>query len=146
MLVERQEALRRALPEWTCTPLQLASMSGSEIRELMTRLSEVERQSGLDEIEGELDTLDASIESIENELIAAPACSLEAVSVLLEIAIDQLREKAHEQEDHEIFEHAIRALGSDVGGYTVAASGNRAADRARRAQNLLVFAASEGGE
>jgi hypothetical protein len=47
-LLDRQDRLRRSLPEWAFAPLQLVGMSADEIRGLMTDLSKAETDAGLD--------------------------------------------------------------------------------------------------
>ena len=86
-LVDRQERLRRALPEWAFAPLQLAGMSVDEIRTMMTDLSNAESDAGLDQIDQELERIDSQIEEIENQLLAVPARSLENIQAILDLAL-----------------------------------------------------------
>ena len=91
LLAERQERLRQSLPDWTFAPLKLVGMTAEEIRSMMSELSDAERAAGLDEVDRELERLDSEIEDAENALLAAPATSLEAVQVLLELALGRVR-------------------------------------------------------
>lgn len=91
LLAERQERLRQTLPDWTFAPLKLVGMTAEEIRSMMSELRDAERAAGLDEVDRELERLDAEIEDAENALLAAPATSLEAVQVLLELALGRFR-------------------------------------------------------
>ncbi|HET6468879.1 MAG TPA: hypothetical protein VFG43_10935 [Geminicoccaceae bacterium] len=90
-LADRQEQLRRTLPEWTFMPLQLVGMSRDEIQSLMSDLSEAEQQAGVDEIDGQLEQLDAQIEELENALLTTPARSLDSIQAVLDLAIQRFR-------------------------------------------------------
>ncbi|MEK0083781.1 hypothetical protein [Benzoatithermus flavus] len=90
-LAERQEQLRGSLPDWALAPLQLAGMSAAEIRQFMSDLSEAERKAGLDELERELEQLDRQIEELENVLLTTPACTLDGVQAMLDLAIARFR-------------------------------------------------------
>ena len=90
-LVDRQERLRRTLPEWTLAPLQLVGMTAGEIRALMSDLSEAERKAGLDGLDRELEVLDQQIEELENLLLTTPAHSLEGIQAVLDMAVDRFR-------------------------------------------------------
>lgn len=91
ILVERQDQLRRTLPEWAFAPLQLAGMSSAEIRGMMQEMSRVESDAGLDAIERELEQLDQRIEELENDLLATPARSLDSIHAVLELALGRVR-------------------------------------------------------
>ena len=90
-LVNKQDRLRRTLPEWALAPLQLAGMTSAEIKGLMTDLSTAERDAGLDEIERELEQLDAQIEELENLLLTTPARSLDGIQAVLDLAVARFR-------------------------------------------------------
>lgn len=90
-LVDKQDRLRRTLPEWALAPLQLAGMSSSEIRGLMSDLSAAERDAGLDEIELELEQLDSQVEELENLLLTTPARSLDGIQAVLDLAVSRFR-------------------------------------------------------
>ena len=90
-LVDRQDRLRRTLPEWALAPLQLAGMTSAEIKGLMIDLSTAERDAGLDEIERELEQLDSQIEELENLLLTTPARSLDGIQAVLELAVARFR-------------------------------------------------------
>lgn len=91
ILVERQDQLRRTLPEWTFAPLQLAGMSATEIRGMMQEMSRAENDAGLDELEREIEQLDQRIEELENDLLATPARSLDSIHAVLEMAVGRFR-------------------------------------------------------
>jgi predicted ATPase len=91
LLSEKQERLRQALPEWTFAPLKLVGMTAEEIRSMMSDLSDAERAAGLDEIERDLERLDAEIEDAENALLAVPATSLDAIQAVLDLAVGRFR-------------------------------------------------------
>jgi hypothetical protein len=90
-VVERQERLRGGLPDWALMPLQLAGMSTSEIQGYISDLSEAERRSGLDELEGEIEQLDRQIEELENLLLTTPARTLDGVQSVLDMAVARFR-------------------------------------------------------
>ncbi len=91
ILVERQDRLRRSLPEWAFAPLQLAGMSASEIRSMMQEMSRAESDVGLDQIEQELEQLDHRIEELENELLTTPARSLDSIHAVLDLAVGRFK-------------------------------------------------------
>lgn len=91
ILVERQERLRRTLPEWTFAPLQLVGMSAEEIRGMMSDLSDAEREAGLDSIERDIEQLDGQIEELENMLLTTPSRSLESIQAVLDLAVTRFR-------------------------------------------------------
>lgn len=90
-LVERQDRLRRSLPEWTFVPLQLVGMSAEEIRSMMSDLSKAEKEAGLDEIEREIEQVDRQIEELENMLLTTPSRTLESVMAVLDLAVSRFR-------------------------------------------------------
>lgn len=92
-LVERQDRLRRSLPEWTFAPLQLVGLSADEIRSMIDDLDKAERDAGLAEIEAEIDAIDRQLEQLESQILASPARSLDAIQAVLELAIARLREQ-----------------------------------------------------
>ncbi len=91
ILLERQDRLRRSLPEWAFAPLQLAGMSAAEIRGMMQEMSRAEADAGLDEVERELEQLDQRIEELENELLTTPARSLDSIHAVLDLAVNRFR-------------------------------------------------------
>jgi hypothetical protein len=91
ILVEKQEQLRRMLPEWTFAPLQLVGMSADEIRSMMSDLSDAERDSGIDRLEKEVDHLDQQIEDLENTLLATPSRSIDSIQAVLDLAVSRFR-------------------------------------------------------
>ena len=90
-LLERQERLRRTLPEWTFAPLQLVGMSADEIRGMMSDLTDAERSTGLDRLEAEVETLDQQIEELENSLLTTPSRSLDSIQAVLDLAVSRFR-------------------------------------------------------
>ncbi len=91
ILVERQDQLRRTLPEWAFAPLELAGMSSAEIRGMMQEMGRVESDAGLDTLERELEQLDQRIEELENQLLATPSRSLDSIHAVLELALCRFR-------------------------------------------------------
>ena len=91
ILLERQDRLRRSLPEWAFAPLQLAGMSAAEIRSMMHEMSRSETEVGLDTIDAELEQLDQRIEELENELLTTRARSLESIQAVLDLALARFR-------------------------------------------------------
>src|SRR3954447_26526789 len=85
-LLDRQDRLRRSLPEWAFAPLQLVGMSADEIRGMMTDLSKAETEAGLDEIERELEQIDQQLEELENLLLTTPSRSLDSVQSVIDLA------------------------------------------------------------
>jgi hypothetical protein len=92
-LLDKQERLRGALPDWTIAPLKLAGMSAREIEGLVSDLSQAETEAGLDEIERELDRIDQLIEDLENQLITTPSKSLDCIQSVLDMAIARMRQQ-----------------------------------------------------
>ncbi len=90
-VVDRQDILRRSLPEWTFAPLQLVGMSSDEIRSAMSDLTKAEADAGLHELDRELEKLDHEIEALENQLLSTPTGSLDGIQAVLELAIDRFR-------------------------------------------------------
>ena len=90
-LLDRQDRLRRTLPEWAFAPLQLVGMSGDEIRGLMSDLSKAETEAGLDEVDRGIEQIDQQLEELENMLLSTPARSLDSVQSVLDFAINRFR-------------------------------------------------------
>ena len=90
-LHDRQDRLRRSLPDWAFAPLQLVGMSADEIRCMMSDLSKAEADAGLDQVERELEAMDRQIEELENMLLATPARSFDGVQAVLDLAIGRFR-------------------------------------------------------
>lgn len=91
ILLERQDRLRRSLPEWAFAPLQLAGMSSAEIRGMMQEMSRAESDAGLDGLDRELEQLDQRIEELENELLTTPARALDSIHAVLDLALSRFR-------------------------------------------------------
>ena len=105
MLVDRQERVRRSLPEWAFTPLQLVGMSAEEIRGMMNELARAEDEAGLSEIEREIEKIDQQIEDLENSLLATPARSLDAIQAILELAVSRFREQTATDPDDVFYDY-----------------------------------------
>ena len=69
-LIAQQEQLRAQLPDWAIEPLRLVGMTGEEIRGLVNDMSTAEAESGLEEIERQLDSVDQEIDELESLLVA----------------------------------------------------------------------------
>jgi hypothetical protein len=104
-LVERQERLRRTLPEWTFMPLQLVGMSRDEIQSLMSDLSDAEQQAGLDEVDQDIERLDSQIEELENTLLTTPARTLDSIQSVLELAIQRFRSQTTSDPDDVFYDY-----------------------------------------
>lgn len=91
VLTERQDRLRRTLPEWAFAPLQLAGMSTAEIRGMMSEMNRAESDVGLDQLEREIEQLDQRIEELENELLTTPARSLDSIHAVLDLAVNRFK-------------------------------------------------------
>ena len=90
-MIERQDRMRRVLPEWAFAPLQLAGMSSEEIRSMMSDLSKAETEAGLDQVEHELEGVEQQIEELENQLLTTPAASLDSVQAVLDLTVTRFR-------------------------------------------------------
>ncbi len=91
-LVSRQEQLRTQLPDWAVEPLRLVGMTGNEVRGLVDDLTNVEAESGLDDIETQLNDIDQQIEELENVLVNTKASSLGEVAHIMDLVITRFRE------------------------------------------------------
>jgi hypothetical protein len=104
-LVERQERLRRTLPEWTFMTLQLVGMSRDEIQSLMSDLSDAEQQAGLDEVDQDIERLDSQIEELENTLLTTPARTLDSIQSVLDLAIQRFRSQTTSDPDDVFYDY-----------------------------------------
>ncbi|MCB1882374.1 MAG: hypothetical protein KDG89_00010 [Geminicoccaceae bacterium] len=93
-LLERQDRLRRSLPEWTFAPLRLVGMSADEIRAAVGDMHKAQDDAGLDAVEGELNRIDDQIEEMENALLTSRTGSIDGVRALLDLAIARLGRQA----------------------------------------------------
>lgn len=91
-LVSRQEHLRTQLPDWAVEPLRLVGMTGDEVRGLVDDLTNVEAETGLDDIEQALNAIDQQIEELENLLVKTKSNSLDEISVVMDLVITRFRE------------------------------------------------------
>jgi hypothetical protein len=105
ILLERQDRLRRSLPEWAFAPLQLAGMSSGEIRGMMHEMSRAESDIGLDQIERELEQLDRRIEELENDLLTTPARSLDSIHAVLDLAVNRFRSQTSTDPDDLFYDY-----------------------------------------
>ena len=90
VLLERQDQLRRSLPEWTFAPLQIVGMSSEEIRTVVGDMQQAQDEAGLNAIEGELNRIDEQVEEMENALLTNGTGSVDGVQALLDLAIARL--------------------------------------------------------
>ncbi len=93
ILSERQDRLRRSLPEWTFAPLPLVGMSAGAIQAMMNDLDRAEAGAGLTDVEAEIEQIDRQLEELESTLLATPSRSLDAIQAVLELAISRFREQ-----------------------------------------------------
>ena len=91
-LVSRQEHLRTQLPDWAVEPLKLIGMTSNEVRGLVDDLTSVEADSGLDDIEQELNDIDQQVEELENMLIKTRSNSLQEVATVMDLVMTRFRE------------------------------------------------------
>ncbi|MEM8951424.1 MAG: hypothetical protein AAGA21_18625 [Pseudomonadota bacterium] len=91
-LVSRQEHLRTQLPDWAVEPLKLIGMTSNEVRGLVDDLTSVEAESGLDDIEQELNNIDQQVEELENMLIKTQSQSLQEVATVMDLVMIRFRE------------------------------------------------------
>ena len=91
-LVSRQEHLRTQLPDWAVEPLKLIGMTSNEVRGLVDDLTSVEAESGLDDIEQELNGIDQQVEELENMLIKTRSSSLQEVATVMDLVMTRFRE------------------------------------------------------
>lgn len=91
VLLDRQDHLRRTLPDWAFAPLQLVGMSAEEIRSMMSDLSQAEAGAGLDGIDTDIERIDQQIEDLENRMLAIPSRSLSGIQATLDLALGRLR-------------------------------------------------------
>jgi len=105
ILLERQDRLRRSLPEWAFAPLQLAGMSATEIRSMMHEMSRAESDAGLDAIEQELEQLDQRIEELENELLTTRSRSLESIQAVLDLALARFQSQTATDPDDVFYDY-----------------------------------------
>ena len=91
-LVSKQEHLRTQLPDWAVEPLKLIGMTSNEVRGLVDDLSSVEAESGLDDIEKELNNIDQQIEELENMLAKTRSQSVEEVATVMDLVMTRFRE------------------------------------------------------
>ena len=86
-LIAQQEQLRAQSPDWAIEPLRLVGMTGEEIRGLVNDMSIAEAESGLEEIERQLDAVDQEIDELENLLVATRSSSLEEIEAVARLTV-----------------------------------------------------------
>jgi hypothetical protein len=91
-LIAQQEQLRAHLPDWAVEPLRLVGMTGEEIRGLVNDMSTAEAESGLEEIERQLDSVDQEIDELESLLVATRANSLEEIEAVARLTVTRFHE------------------------------------------------------
>jgi hypothetical protein len=91
-LIAQQEQLRAQLPDWAVEPLRLVGMTGEEIRGLVNDMSTAEAESGLEEIERQLDSVDQEIDELESLLVATRANSLEEIEAVARLTVTRFHE------------------------------------------------------
>ncbi len=91
-LVSRQEHLRTQLPDWAVEPLKLIGMTSNEVQGLVDDLTSVEAESGMDDIEQELNGIDQQVEELENMLIKTRSNSLQEVATVMDLVMTRFRE------------------------------------------------------
>jgi uncharacterized coiled-coil DUF342 family protein len=104
-LLDRQDRLRRSLPEWTFAPLQLVGLSAEEIRSMIDDLDRAESESGLKDIDAELEAIDRQLEQLESQILTSPARSLDAIQAVLDLAIARLREQTATDPDDLFYDY-----------------------------------------
>jgi hypothetical protein len=91
-LIAQQEQLRSQLPDWAVEPLRLVGMTGEEIRGLVNDMSTAEAESGLEDIERQLDSVDQEIDELESLLVATRASSLEEIEAVARLTVTRFHE------------------------------------------------------
>jgi hypothetical protein len=91
-LIAQQEQLRARLPDWAVEPLRLVGMTGEEIRGLVNDMSTAEAESGLEDIERQLDSVDQEIDELESLLVATRANSLEEIEAVARLTVTRFHE------------------------------------------------------
>ncbi len=86
------DEVRSHLPDWALEPLRLVGKTNEEIRELVAQLASTEGNVGLDEMEKELQALDATIERLESELVQNPSTSLQEIEAVARLAVRRLHD------------------------------------------------------
>ncbi len=109
-LVSRQEHLRTQLPDWAVEPLRLIGMTNTEVRGLVDDMTSVEAESGLDDIEQELNGIDQQIEELENMLIKTRSGSLEEVATVMDLVMTRFREIFVTDPDDVFYDHGEARL------------------------------------
>jgi hypothetical protein len=67
-------------------------MTGEEIRGLVNDMSTAEAESGLEEIERQLDSVDQEIDELESLLVATRASSLEEIEAVARLTVTRFHE------------------------------------------------------
>ena len=67
-------------------------MTGEEIRGLVNDMSTAEAESGLEEIERQLDSVDQEIDELESLLVATRANSLEEIEAVARLTVTRFHE------------------------------------------------------
>jgi hypothetical protein len=91
-LIAQQEQLRAQLPDWAVEPLRLVGMTGEEIRGLVNDMSTAEAESGLEDLERQLDAVDQEIDELENLLVATRSNSLEEIEAVARLTVNRFHE------------------------------------------------------
>lgn len=109
-LVSRQEHLRTQLPDWAVEPLRLIGMTNNEVRGLVDDMTSVEAESGLDDIEQDLNSIDHQIDELENMLIKTRSTSLEEVTTVMDLVMTRFREIFVTDPDDVFYDHGEARL------------------------------------
>jgi hypothetical protein len=91
-LVAQQEQLRTQLPDWAVEPLRLVGMAADEIRGMVNDMSAAEAESGLEDIERQLDQVDQQIDEMEGLLVATPSNSIEEIEAVARLTAARFHE------------------------------------------------------
>lgn len=109
-LLAKQSALRAQLPEWAIEPLRLVGMTADEIRGMVAEMSSVEADSGLEQVEQQIDEMDEQIEQLEIMLVTTPSTSLDEMASVLRLALARFHEVIVSDPDSVFYDHGEARL------------------------------------
>jgi hypothetical protein len=109
-LLTKQSALRAQLPDWAVEPLRLVGMTGDEIRGMVAEMSNAETDSGLEQVERQIDEMDEQIEQLETLLVTTPSTSLDEMASVLRLALDRFHEVIVSDPESVFYDHGEARL------------------------------------
>lgn len=109
-LLAKQSALRAQLPDWAVEPLRLVGMTGDEIRGMVAEMSNAETDSGLEQVERQIDEMDEQIEQLETLLVTTPSTSLDEMASVLRLALARFHEVIVSDPESVFYDHGEARL------------------------------------